>query len=105
MSIFSSRMTSDEKHWIIETELPKEIYESADFNFKSSYHVLCARVLGLSYIEYLHYCYNFGAKIVGRQGYSYPVWKIDDKAGIKEVLRELNYQWNKVESFLKKKDR
>ena len=41
--------------------------------FKSSYHVIGARLLGFCYPDYLRYCRTLGAEIRGTQGYSFPV--------------------------------
>lgn len=69
------------------------------YEFSSSYHVLGARLLGLSYPDYLKYCQSKGAKLRGRKGYCYPVWdKAADKKGMQEIIRQLNTNWN---TFLK----
>lgn len=39
-----------------------------------SYHVVCARMLGFSYPDYLKYCKANGATLRGRDGYCYPVF-------------------------------
>ena len=41
----------------------------------SSYHVLCSRVLGFTYPDYLKYCSVNGAILKGSTGYSYPAFK------------------------------
>lgn len=103
MKVFSSRTTADEKHLIIEVNLPEPFSERVGPHFESSYHVLCARVLGLSYKDFLHYCYYQKAEIVGKKGYTHPIWKIEDASKIEEVIKTLNSNWKAIEVFLKGK--
>ena len=70
-----------------------------DFNFEGSYHVLGARLLGLTYPDYLAYCKSKGAHLRGKRGYTYPVWETDAAAQV--VVRELQFQWDKLVNEIK----
>ena len=48
------------------------------FEFTSSYHVLGARLLGLSYPDFLKYVWD----------------KAADKKGMQEIIRQLNANWD-----------
>lgn len=67
------------------------------FNFNSSYHVLDARLIGLSYPDYLLWVVkNYNAKLGGKGGYCYPYFeKITDCQKFCRVLEE------KFRDFLK----
>lgn len=66
--------------------------------FKSSYHVIGARLLGFYYPDYLRYCRTLGAEIRGTQGYSFPIWKT--KAGAEKLLSQLKEALKEVEDLL-----
>lgn len=67
---------------------------------KGSYNVLSARLLGLSYPDYLKYCRaQHGGIIKKSKGYPYCVFK--EKANCSRVCGLLNTEWRKVERFLK----
>lgn len=70
-----------------------------DFVYHGSYHVIAARVLGYSYVEYLKFCSVNGAILRGREGYTYPVYK--DKEDATKVCQILNENWVEVEEYLK----
>ena len=59
-----------------------------------SYNVLVARVLNLSYPDYLKYCASIGAKLRGSEGYAYPSWK--ERAAADKLCKKLNEEWEKV---------
>ena len=65
-----------------------------------SLNVLAARLLDLSYPDYLQYCRaNFNGLLRGRTGYSYCVYK--DKKDCEKLCEILNKEWVNVEKFLK----
>jgi hypothetical protein len=68
--------------------------DSPDYFFDSSYHILCARVLGYSYPDYLRYCRSKGAKLHGKQGYSYPIFENHNSA--LKICGNLNLNWSKL---------
>lgn len=77
-----------------------EVPFSAQGMIKGSLNVLQARLLDLSYADYLQFCRaNYNGMLRGRSGYSYCVYK--DKADCQKVCQILNKEWIKVEKFLK----
>lgn len=78
--------------WAIEYVFKK------DFCCKSSYHVIGARLLGLSYPDYLRYCRTLGAELRGVQGYSFPVWKTS--AGTEKLISQLKGELKKMEGII-----
>lgn len=89
---FKTVKTSDDKYWMINFSGHDELGDLS--NFTSSYHVLDARLLGLSYPDYLRYSQANHAKLRGRHGYSYPVWQNQKDAQI--MCDKLNKEWNKL---------
>lgn len=75
----------DEMTWVSENNI----------KFHSSYHVIGARLLGLTYVDYLHYLESLGGTIRGRQGYAFVSFK--DKAAVQKVCDELQKRWNEFE--------
>lgn len=71
-----------------------------DFIYHGSYHVVAARTLGYSYVEYLKFCSVNGATLKGREGYTYPVYM--NKEDATKVCKILNENWAEVEEYLKK---
>lgn len=67
-----------------------------------SYHIIGARILGLTYANYLRYIRdNFNAELRGKEGYSYPVFKDIDSC--KKAVNHLNEVWNKIGKTLEDK--
>ena len=93
MSAFKTQLIADKYYSIcfIGHEIFTKGKNSKDFNFTSSYHILGARLLGLSYPDYLTYCQSTGARLRGRNGYTYPVWESSSAAQM--VVKELEKQW------------
>lgn len=77
---------------------------------KGSYNILAARLLNLSYAQYLRYCRDeLGAKIVGKQGYSYPYFYDNDTTQqfVKLLNARLTYIMKEQEDpfeYVKKED-
>ena len=64
-----------------------------------SYSIIGARVLGLSYANYLRYMRDtYGAEVRGREGYSYLIFK--DQGKCLMAIQELNKNWQKIETAL-----
>lgn len=63
--------------------------------YRSSYHVVGARLLGLSYPNYLRYLQSCGGELKGREGYSFVYFK--DKAACQKVCKELQKRWDAME--------
>ena len=67
---------------------------------KGSYNVISARLLGLSYSDYLKYCRAQHNGIVKKSsGYPYCVFK--EKTDCNKICGMLNIEWRKVEKYLK----
>lgn len=60
--------------------------------FHGSFHVVEARLLGLTYPDYLRYLMSLGGEIRGKQGYSVVVF--EDKETCERVCLELSKRWN-----------
>ena len=64
-----------------------------------SYSIIGARVLGLSYPNYLRYMRDtYVGEIRGREGYSYLVFK--DQGKCLMAIKELNKYWVEIENAL-----
>lgn len=71
---------------------------------KGSYNVLNARLLGLSYCDYLKYCRaQHNGTIRKSSGYPYCVFK--DKKNCNDVCNLLNKEWGKIEKFFKENEK
>ena len=64
-----------------------------DWKIMGSWAVLPARLFGISWPDYLRYCIQNGAKVVGRE-HIYPIIKWDKPN--KEFINELNHRANKL---------
>lgn len=63
---------------------------------RSSYNVIQARLMGLTYAQYLRMCRDcFGAEIVGKGG-SYPVPYFKLSQGLHDLIEQLNARANLV---------
>ena len=63
---------------------------------EGSFNVICARLTGLTYAEYLRMCRDcFGAEIVGKGSYyPYPIFKLSQ--GLNDLIDNLNARANLV---------
>lgn len=94
MKAFTTSSNFDDSYVFIGFN-PELVCNKEGFKFTSSYHVLAARLLGLSYPDFLKYSQSKGAKLRGRKGYCFPVWdKTADKKGMQEIIRQLNANWD-----------
>lgn len=63
-----------------------------------SFNVLPARLLDMTYPDYLKYLRSLGAELRGRTGYPYAIFK--DKKSCEEVCKSLNKEWNKIKEYV-----
>lgn len=63
-----------------------------------SFNVLGARLLNMTYPDYLRYLRANGAELYGRIGYSYA--HFEDKTKCQEVCSLLNKEWNKIKQYV-----
>ena len=63
-----------------------------------SFHVMGARLLHMTYPDYLKYLRANGAELRGRTGYVYPVFK--DKDVCQSFCTQLNKEWAKVKKYI-----
>ena len=71
--------------------------EKFHLNFtEGSYNVIGARLMGLTYAQYLRMCRDiYGAEIVGKNtAYPYPVFKLSK--GLEDLIEQLNARANLV---------
>lgn len=66
---------------------------------RGSYNVMGARVLGLEYPDYLRFCRDeHNAILQGKQGYSYPLFKVEKDA--QNLIKVLNKQYIEIRTKL-----
>ena len=77
--------------------LIKPIYDNFHLTgTEGSYNVICARVMGLTYAQYLRMCRDcFGAEIIGK-GHLYPVAYFSLSNQLSELLEHLNAYANLI---------
>lgn len=63
---------------------------------EGSYNIIGARLMGLTYAQYLRMCRDeFGAEIIGKgSSYPYPVFKLSQ--GLQDLIDQLNVRANLV---------
>lgn len=92
MKAFVVRETCDLQNWMI--GLSEEFHEKCpDLICKGSYGVLAARLLGISYPNYLRYCATHGGTLRGRQGF--PTCYFKNKKDAEIICQEINKEWDK----------
>lgn len=66
-------------------------HEALHLNYTTgSFNVICARVMGLTYAEYLRMCRDeFGAEIIGK-GHQYPIANFKFSEGLLALVKLLN---------------
>lgn len=63
---------------------------------EGSFNIICARLMGLSYAQYLRMCRDcFGAEIIGK-GSKYPVAYFKLSRGLNDLVEQLNARANLV---------
>lgn len=65
---------------------------------KNSYLVFAARLLGLSYVDFLKYCSDCGGTIIGKNTFPHPVF--DNKRDGEKICEILNTTWGEIEKEL-----
>lgn len=77
--------------------LIKPVYENFHLTgTEGSYNVICARVMGLSYAQYLRMCRDcFGAEIIGK-GHLYPVAYFKMSNQLLDLVDNLNARANLI---------
>ena len=76
MRFFSSQQSATNGYYLAAFDDNGLISSQKDYRFESSYHLLDARLFGLSYADYLLYCVKkYNAVLGGRNGYCYPMFK------------------------------
>lgn len=63
-----------------------------------SFNVLGARLLNLSYPDYLKFLRASGGELRGKTGYSYAIFK--NKEDCQKICNLLNKEWKKIEKIL-----
>lgn len=56
-------------------QLDKVPFEDEKYDFRGSYHLIASRLMGISYPDYLKYCYCEGGAEIRGGFYLYPVFK------------------------------
>lgn len=97
MKGFTIEQNASEKYII--TFIGHDVFDDTCFYYSSSYIVLQARLLGLSYPDYLIYCQSKGATLKGRNGYCTPFW--EDKSSCQEVCNLLEKNWQTLIKAIK----
>lgn len=68
-------------------------YEGFALYFGGSFNILPARILNLSYPDYLRLCRGqFGADLCGKQGYSYPLFTKENGDRLIKILNKIAKQ-------------
>lgn len=61
---------------------------------EGSFNIICARLMGISYAQYLRMCRDcFGAEIIGK-GSMYPVAYFKQSKGLSDLIEQLNTRAN-----------
>lgn len=92
MGVFEVRETNDLKTWMI--AISEEFHQKfPDLMTSSSYGVVAARALGISYPDFLCYCAAHGGKLRGKEGY--PVCYFKNKADAEIICKQINKEMEK----------
>ena len=77
--------------------LIKPVYDNFHLTgTEGSYNVICARVMGLSYAQYLRMCRDcFGAEIIGK-GHLYPIAYFPLSNHLRALIDDLNARANLI---------
>lgn len=76
--------------------LYNEVLKLVPYEKRGSYNVLYARIMGLTYAEYLRYARDiYGATIQGK-GHKFPIPVWDDSKECNRLCKELSTRWNKI---------
>ncbi len=72
------------------------INQKLPFYNRGSYNVLPARLLGISYAEYLRYARDKYNGIIYGKGHKFPIVKFDNKQDCNLLCKELLLRWTRV---------
>ena len=75
-----------------------QFVEFEGYCFRSSYNVLFARLLGLSYPDFLRFCRAAGGILMGKQGYAYVNFK--NKMDCQKICNLINKEIKKLEKSI-----
>jgi hypothetical protein len=76
--------------------LCKELFTKVPFEARACLPVICARLLGLSYADYLRYGRDvYGGKLSGKNHY-YPILSFSKKEECQKLCSDLMIRWRKV---------
>lgn len=97
MRYFTPWCTAD-KEWLVGFDIePEELFKEpkAKYDFRSSYHILGARLFGMPYADYLLYCVKtYNAMLRGKVGWCHLAFKTRDECD--KLCRDLEKEWDKV---------
>ena len=92
MKAFEVRNTCDLENWMI--GLTMEFHEKCpDLICRQSYLIFAAKLLGLTYADYLRYCVQCGGAVKGRN--AFPVAYFKDKKIAERICLLINKEWDK----------
>lgn len=99
MTCFEVTETCDLKYWML--GMTRDFFETfPDFYCTQSYSILAARLLGLSYVDFLKYLCSQGGQIKGKIGY--PVVYFKDRSTVEKICRLINKEADKLLNAYKK---
>lgn len=85
------------KRWLIGVDELNWVSDN-NIKFHSSYHVVGARLMGLSYPNYLRYLQSCGGKLKGKEGYAFVYF--ESTAACQKVCKDLQKRWDEMEEKL-----
>jgi hypothetical protein len=92
--IFKATQTIEGKYMIGYND---ELFETINFKIplekRGSYNVLAARILGISYAEFLRYARDKYNGIISGKGHKYPIVKFNSLADCNSICKELTIKW------------
>lgn len=95
MSIFYIEDREDK--FLIKVDLSKTGFDTSKIT--GSWAVFEARVMGLSYANYLRMCRDiYGAEIIGK-GYKYPTAFFSSKLEAQKLMKVLEKRWNAIKEL------
>lgn len=95
--IFKAKETLDGQFMIgLNDDLYEEIHKKIDTTTIGSYNILPARILGLTYAEFLRYARDkYNGIIIGKE-YKYPKVVFNSEQDCNLLCKELLLRWNKM---------
>lgn len=95
--IIKAVQTTDNKYMVgYNEDLYNAVIEKVPMEKIGSYNVLPARILGVSYAEYLRYARDkYNGTICGK-GHKYPIVKFDKEEDCNLLCKELLLRWCRI---------